>query len=401
MRRWVYLIFAAAAMMFMGLVEGWTIFILPLEHKFPGWSLTQLSVTLSLTELGFAAGGFICAYLRKKYTPRMIMIFAAFMMFIGWFGLSHLDTTDPGMSIIMLWILYGAVNGVAIGIGYMISVSVISMWFQERQGFASGVLIMLYGLGSLIIGSAASALMGRYGLFRTFAIIAVCETLVLFICSFAMIPPDNKAMEAKINPNASGDRLTPQEMLRRPDFWIFFIWQVVIDSAGFLAINCASPMAAAYGAPAVLGLTIALGNCASRFLMGVVFDRFGRKSVMLCSVVCMAAAAAVFIIGDSAKSLPLIIAGLIVTGLAYGGQPCIASAFVNAQYGQDHFTINLSLMYCTIIPAAFLGPLISARLIENANGGYRSTFIMLAVISAVAAVLLFCMEAYMKKGRSK
>ena len=70
------------------------------------------------------------------------MIFAAFMMFIGWFGLSHLDTTDPEMSIIMLWILYGAVNGVAIGIGYMISVSVISLWFQERQGFASGVLIM-------------------------------------------------------------------------------------------------------------------------------------------------------------------------------------------------------------------------------------------------------------------
>jgi len=66
MRRWIYLIFAAAAMMFMGLVEGWSIFILPLEHKFPGWSLTQLSVTLSLTELGFCSRRVHMRVLKEK-----------------------------------------------------------------------------------------------------------------------------------------------------------------------------------------------------------------------------------------------------------------------------------------------------------------------------------------------
>src|SRR5205814_3254685 len=64
-----------------------------------------------------------------------------------------------------LWLLYvgyGLVGGVGLGLGYISPVSTLMKWFPDRPGMATGMAIMGFGGGALIGGPLAEELMKRF-----------------------------------------------------------------------------------------------------------------------------------------------------------------------------------------------------------------------------------------------
>ena len=89
--------------------------------------------------------------------------------------------------------------------------------------------------------------------------------------------------------------------------------------------------------------------------------------------------------------------GLVCTGLSYGGNPTITSAFISRQYGPANFPVNFSIANFSLIPAAIAGPMIASKLITSADGAYDTTFLTIIICGVVAVLLWAALNGAAKK----
>src|SRR3569623_1152441 len=70
-----------------------------------------------------------------------------------------------GVSLHQLWLIYlgyGVLGGIGLGIGYISPVSTLIKWFPDRPGMATGLAIMGVGGGALIASPLSQHLMSWY-----------------------------------------------------------------------------------------------------------------------------------------------------------------------------------------------------------------------------------------------
>lgn len=387
-RRWIYLAAGTVLLLFLGLIYAWSIFKTPIGSLFAGWTTSQISLTFTISMIFFCLGGFLSGKIFPKVGPKIIIIAAAVCLFAGFFGASMMDPSQPGRSLIMLYILYGVLCGGGVGMAYNSILSSVIGWFPEKSGIASGILLMGFGLGGIVLGSIVSVLIGGIGLFATFRILGISIAVVLVCGALIIRRPEPKKVSSGSG-KAAGRNFTPSEMMKTPAFWLFLVWIILLNSAGLLVINSAASIAAAFGASEVLGLIVSVFNGAGRVIIGSLFDKMGRKSTMILNTCLFVIAGALLLAGAKTGAVVLIILGLVFTGTGYGGNPTLASAVIQRLYGAKNYSVNFSIANFSMIPAAIIGPMISSRLIENSGGAYDSTFMMILILASASIVMWF------------
>ena len=168
--RWIILIMGMIILLFLGLIYGWSIFRAPLSEFFPDWNTSQMSMAFTVSMIFFCLGGFFSGQMLKKVSHKVLLAGAAVVLFIGFFGVSMLDTGNSAKSLIMLYLMYGVLGGGGVGIGYNCVISTVNKWFPDKAGLASGVMMMGFGLGGIVLGGVVNVLIGSVGLFATFKI---------------------------------------------------------------------------------------------------------------------------------------------------------------------------------------------------------------------------------------
>lgn len=385
--RWLILIMGMMILLFLGLIYAWSIFRAPLSGFFPEWNTSQMSMAFTISMIFFCLGGFFSGQMLKKVNHKVMLAVAAAILFIGFFGVSMLDATDPDKSLVMLYLMYGVLGGGGVGIGYNCVISTVNKWFPDKPGLASGVMLLGFGLGGIVLGGIVNVLIGSIGLFNTFKVLAVSITLVLLAGVLLLKAPHAKVQTAAVQGFIEEENLSPSQMLRKASFWLFFVWCILLNSAGLMIINNAALIAAAFGAPAVLGLVVSVFNGLSRVITGSIFDKYGRKITMLVNVGFTFTAGVLLILGDFSGATVVIIVGLLFTGLGYGATPAAGAAFVNREYGAKYFPVNFSIANFCLIPASIVGPIISSWLIDRSGGAYTGTFVMMIILAILAAGL--------------
>lgn len=249
MKRWGYLIVGTIMLLFLGLIYAWSIFKMPFSRIFTTWSVSQISLTFTISMICFCLGGFLAGNLIKVIPPRVALWIAAAALFVGFFGVSKLNPNDPAGALKMLYILYGVLCGGGVGICYNTIISTVNKWFSDRPGLASGVMMMGFGFGGLVLGSLVNSFIAKSGIFKTFIMLAIGIAVVVLIGSIFMRPPrQGEAPMTRSSLGFGGSRdYSAGQMLATPSFWIFVIWVTCLNAAGLLVINSAVPIAAALG----------------------------------------------------------------------------------------------------------------------------------------------------------
>lgn len=396
-KRWVYLIAATVMLLFLGLIYAWSIFKAPLSETFTQWTEANLSMNFTISMIFFCIGGFVSGKMLTKVKPQVIIIIAAVLMFIGFFTVSKLDASNPGGSLAMLYIFYGVFCGCGVGMGYNVTLGTVTKWFPDKPGLVSGIMMMGFGFGSLILGSVASSMIESKGLSFTFITLAIVVAIILVICSFFVKAKPAAATSAA----ASEYDFTPGQMVKTPFFWVFFIWSMIISSSGLLVINSAATIAIAFGAPAVLGLIVSVFNGGGRVIMGMVFDRKSRNFSMHLDELFILLSGVLLILGAVTTSAILIIAGLCVMGLGYGGSPVLSASVTNKFFGSKYYPVNLSIVNFMLIPAALIGPNVSSAVLAGSNGDYGSVFWVIVIFAVIAMLINFIAVNRIAKRREK
>ena len=400
-KRWVYLGTGTLTLLFLGLIYAWSIFRTPFGELFPDWSISQLSLTFTISMIFFCLGGFAGGLLSKRLSIRVRMLISAVLLLAGFMTVSAVSPDAPGRSLTMLYIFYGVFGGGGVGFAYNGVIGTLNKWFPDKVGLASGIMLMGFGLGGLVLGSVVNTMIGTMGLLPVFRILGIVIAAVCALAAVIIKSPDaeesaalavlaaesSKGAAEKGAEEAASRDYTAGEMLKTARFWFFTIWAILLNSAGLLVINSAANISVAFGGTAVLGMIVSLFNGAGRIVAGNNFDRFGRKVSTLVNNAFMLGAGALLTLGGMSGKYVFILCGLVFVGLAYGGCPTITSAYINKAFGPVNFPTNFSIANFSLIPAATIGPMISSALLESAGGSYNTNFYAIIGFAAAALVM--------------
>lgn len=405
-KRWLYLGMATLSLLFLGLIYAWSIFRTPFSEIFPDWSVSQMSLTFTISMIFFCLGGFAGGLMSAKMSVRIRFLISAVMLFTGFFAVSMVDPAKPAASLIVLYIFYGVFGGGGVGVAYNTVIGTLNKWFPDKVGLASGIMLMGFGLGGLVLGTVVNEMIGSIGLLAAFRVLGIVIAVVCAAAAFiikapdmsesnalselaaAAVPAAGKAASAESAEAAScRTDYTAGEMLRTARFWFFTLWAILLNSAGLLVINSAADISVAYGGTAILGMIVSLFNGAGRIAAGNNFDKFGRKTATIVNNAFMLGAGMFLTLGGMTGRYAFILCGLVLVGLAYGGCPTITSAYINKAFGPSNFPTNFSIANFSLIPAATIGPMISSALLESAGGSYITNFHAVIGFSVGALVM--------------
>lgn len=172
------------------------------------------------------------------------------------FGIGMLGTAYAleQSSLTLLYIFYGVIGGVGLGVGYITPVSTLVKYFPHNRGFATGLAIMGFGFAALIAGPLMQYLTAAYSLVQTFQILGVAYIIIMTLSSLYLKPPTTATTTTVADSKDGAKTETPKksifnrgmnahEAMKTWQFsalwWIFFI--NITCGIGLLAV--ASPMA--------------------------------------------------------------------------------------------------------------------------------------------------------------
>ena len=390
--RWGYMAVGVIAMLFAGVLYAWSILKSPLGAEF-GWKASQLALNFTLAMTFFCIGGLLGARLSKRWGHRLALILAGVLAAAG-FGLTALLNHVP---VAVLYLTYGVLAGIGIGIAYNVVIATVSAWFPDKKGLCSGCLMMGFGASALILGNAADAMFkSTLGWRTTYVILGVSILVVLTLAAVILKKPGAQIVFPESDKTKSGAGETPEkqdftskQMLLRPSFWMAFFCISFLAAVGSSVISFAKDLVLSVNAPEALAVTLvgvlSVCNGLGRIATGAVFDVIGCRKTMLCANLLTIGAAAVTLLAVCVNSLVLCIVGVCLTGMSYGACPTITSAFTSTYFGMKHFPNNMALMTFTVMVGSFVAT--ASNKVLEATGGYTATFAMLLALTFVALLL--------------
>ncbi len=391
-RRWLYLFVGVIAMLFAGVLYAWSILKAPFASDFL-WSASDLTLNFTIAMCFFCLGGLLGARISKSLGHRVAIILSGLLTALG-FGLT---AGMGGNSVFMLYVTYGLLAGLGIGISYNVVIATVSAWFPDKKGLCSGCLMMGFGASALVLGNVADALFrSSVGWRKTYIILGIAIGIVLILAALLLKKPEADTVlpqpkKAKTAGSEDFERkdYTSGQMLRRPSFWMAFVCISFLAAVGSSVISFAKDLALSVEATESLAVTLvgvlSVCNGLGRILTGAVFDALGRRKTMLLANILTICAAGITLLAVFIGSLPVCIAGLCLTGMSYGACPTITAAFTSSFYGMKHYSNNMALMTFTVMGGSFIATL-SGKLLETA-GNYTAPFLMLLSLTAVALVI--------------
>lgn len=376
----------------LGAVYAWSVFRIPLTENY-GTSVSSVNLTFSIAILSLGFAAFFGGLLMARVGPKIVAILSGVLYGAGIFLASFADN-----SLTVLYLTYGLLAGIGIGLGYIVPIATLVKWFPDKRGFITGVAVAGFGAGALVTAPIARYLVGSVGLFSTFAILGILYLVfVVGAALFLKNPPEGWKPEgwepppAEATTDRSGIDYSLGGALKT---WQWFaLWALLFlnVTAGIAIISEASPMAQEITGVEPLvaaGLVsiISIANGAGRFLWAWLSDAIGRKWVFLTMYLLQAVLFFLIPIIGGTYFVLAVLAFIIVS--CYGGGFGTMPAFNADYFGSKNVGTIYGLMITAWGFGGVLGPLLISRVVD-ATGSYQNAFYILAGMMLVSSILPF------------
>jgi MFS family permease len=382
--RWLVPPAALAIHLAIGQAYAFSVFKIPLTQligvtkSIPGvdWKQSQVAwiFSLAIVILGLSAATF--GKWLENAGPRKAM-FAAAVCFSAGFFVSYF-----GVVFHQLWIIYlgyGVIGGIGLGLGYISPVSTLIKWFPDRPGLSTGLAIMGFGGGAMIGSPLSVKLMAFFrtpehpGVAPTFLVMGGLYFVFMMFGVFTVrVPREGWKPEGWTGPAKSSDMITTHNVevntaFRTPQFWLLWVVLCLNVTAGIGIIEQASPMiqdlfkgaVKPIAAAGFVGL-LSLFNMGGRFFWASISDFIGRKTTYF---IFFALGAVLYYFlpqtgGDHLNNVRLFVTVACVLLSMYGGGFATIPAYLRDMFG----TYNVSAVHGRLLTAwstaGVLGPVL-------------------------------------------
>jgi MFS family permease len=347
------------------------------------WNLKEVGYifSIAIAFLGISAALF-GAWLERA-GPRRAMFYAAICFGLGFVIASF------GASSHQLWLIYlgyGVIGGIGLGLGYISPVSTLIKWFPDRPGLSTGLAIMGFGGGAMIGGPLASNLMahfkaaGQPSIPYTMITMGALYFIFMMFGVFTIRVPQEGWKPAgwvpKVSHSAliSSHNVAVHEAWRTPQFWLLWVMLFVNVTAGIGILEQAAPMiqdlfkggVSPVAAVGFVGL-LSIFNMAGRFFWASTSDFIGRKATYFTFFVLGAVLYFFlpFTRQDMLNSVPLFVAVAAVVISMYGGGFATIPAYLKDLFGGYNVSAIHGRLLTAWSAAGIIGPLIVNGILDH------------------------------------
>lgn len=405
--RWLIAASAVGIHLSIGSVYAWSVFTKPLQSEF-GWDLTDISMTFSIAILFLGLSAAFLGHFVEKYGPRASGILAAIFFGVGITGSGLAINLE---SLPLLYLFYGALGGIGLGVGYIAPVSTLVKWFPDRRGMATGLAIMGFGFASLISSPIMQKLIVSVGIANTFYILGISYFIIMILASLYLAPPKEGWLPAGFREKVSSgakkvkqdlSQLTANQAVKTKRFYYLWLMLFINVTCGIAIISAASPLAqesvgltpvAAAALVGVLGAFNGLG----RIGWASVSDYLGRPNTytvfFLIQVIAFPLLPHV-----SNPVLFQVLLALIYT--CYGGGFAAIPAYIGDLFGTKQLGAIHGYILTAWAAAGLAGPMF-ASWIRDTTGSYTQSLTVFTALFAVALAISLLIRLDIKKLQKK
>ncbi|MFC7061451.1 OFA family MFS transporter [Halobacillus seohaensis] len=385
--RWLIALAAVGIHISIGSVYAWSVFTNPLIDQY-GWDLSYVSLTFSIAILFLGLSAAFMGHFVEKYGPRVSGIVAASFFGVGMMTSGVATTLE---SIWLLYITYGVLGGIGLGIGYITPVSTLVKWFPDRRGLATGLAIMGFGFAAMIASPIMASLIESVGIPATFFILGITYFVVMMASALYLERPPEGYMKEfaqveKKTPDLS--QLTANEAIKTRRFWLLWVMLFINVTCGIAVLSVASPIAqeiAGLSAAAAATMVGIMGffNGAGRIAWATISDYMGRPNVY--TTFFLIQIAAFFALPSITHALLFQIAlFLIIT--CYGGGFASVPAYIGDLFGTKQLGAIHGYILTAWAAAGLVGPILVSW-IREVTESYVLTLSIFGISLVVALVV--------------
>ncbi|RYP86312.1 MFS transporter [Nocardioides guangzhouensis] len=420
--RWLIPPAALAVHLCIGQVYATSVYKTALVEHFDS-TLTAIGVVFSIAIVMLGLSAAVFGTWVDRNGPRAAMFLSAVLWSTGFL------VAAVGIGTDQLWLVYlgyGGIGGIGLGIGYISPVSTLIKWFPDRPGLATGMAIMGFGGGALVASPLSGRLMGLYDdsydptdpasvpdghavmlLFLTLSVVYLA--FMMFGAFTVRVPregwvPDgwdpHQVEEKALVTTAS---VSAASSIRTPQFWLLWVVLFCNVTAGIGILEQAAPMiqdffrengtssVTAAAAGGFVGL-LSIANMAGRFAWSSTSDVIGRRPIYLLYLgVGMVAYLLLALFGSLSTALFVTLAVVILS--FYGGGFATVPAYLRDLFGTFQVGAIHGRLLTAWSAAGVAGPLIVNAFLdaqgtpgELTAAAYRPALLTMVGVLAVGFV---------------
>ena len=311
--------------------------------------------------------------------------------------------TGP-LALILIYIFYGGIMGIGLGIGYLTPVKTLMLWFNKNKGLATGISIMGFGLAKAIATPIMEMLQTNFGIVSMFIILGLFYLIVMFIGHLLLKKP-NGWVET-----VTKEKESIFKMFKKREFlgiWLMFYINI---HCGLMIISYEKQILnTAFIAAAALTIIIsvvpsctAIANALGRIGYSTVSDKCKQRNTIYKIIFISCIIISILMISTNAINEvnsfilgALVITYLLIINAGYGGGFSTLPALLSERFGMLKISQIHGLALSAWAVAGITGNNTSEIILNLTGGNYQIVLITATILYTIA--LGFCIFLVRKK----
>ena len=323
------------------------------------------------------------------------LCFTAGMLGTGAF----IQFTTGVTALIGVFVCYGCIMGIGLGIGYLTPVKTLMLWFSEQKGLATGISIMGFGLAKAIATPIMEKIQASLGISAMFYILGGAYFVMMMLGHFLLKKP-----EGWVEPDDKKDAFRVTSMFKNKTFvgiWLMFFINIHCGLAlityekqilGVTFEGMAVLAAMVSVIPSVTAAFNALGRIGYSTVSDKMKDRNTVYKIIFTSCIAITAAA-LFPFAIKNGNTSVILGGIVIVllclvNLGYGGGFSTLPALLSSRFGMDKISKIHGLSLSAWAVAGITGNNMSELILKATDRTYD--YILIATLALYAVALVIC-----------
>ena len=288
-------------------------------------------------------------------------------------------------ALIGIYLSYGVLMGIGLGIGYLSPVKTLMLWFKDNKGLATGISIAGFGLAKAIATPIMTWLLAQFGIWAMFLILGGFYFIVMMVGHFLLKKPIDW-VESKEVPKFSL-AMFKNRYFRR----IWFIFFINIH-CGLMLISYETQIINIYltglaAATAIIPMITALFNAGGRIGYSTLSDHCKtRKTIyQIIFISCIFVLISTLIFRSSAILPFIIVLLLLVVNAGYGGGFSTLPALLTEYFGLSKVSEIHGLALSAWAIAGLTGNNTTAIILQN---GFNYEFVFCVALALYGVALI-------------
>lgn len=286
-------------------------------------------------------------------------------------------------SIPLLFLFYGGIMGIGLGLGYLSPVKTLMLWFSKHKGLATGIAISGFGLSKALFSPFITWCNSGYGIKATLFCISVISIICMGAASMLIKKPDGWKEDSRKFSILEAIRTILNPVYLK--IWAVFYLNITCGLA-LIAFEKDLAEKSGLGWIGILASLTALFNTLGRFGYSTVSDWTKDKSKIYLTI---------FFTSGLAMMLPIffglkiwvIVVMLCIINSGYGGGFSTLPTFLESKFGMKRISMIHGFALSAWGWAGLSGNQLSNLVLNYYHGEFNDLFIVICSLYILAFII--------------